>query len=166
MFVRTASTRDLPAIHSLLVATWHDTYDRIYGAECVEAITGEWHSLSALAKRLETPASEFLVADDGNLIGGMAFAVMADDGSTVLLQQLYVLPALQGRGIGGLLLDEVEGCFPDANRIRVEVEEKNGKAFAFYRAQGFAETGRNAGKVVADDGIVVCMLERPIVWAD
>ena len=41
MFVRTASARDLPAIRALLVATWHDTYDGIYGVERVTAITDE-----------------------------------------------------------------------------------------------------------------------------
>ncbi len=33
MFVRTASERDVPAIRALLVETWHDTYDPIYGVD-------------------------------------------------------------------------------------------------------------------------------------
>ena len=31
MFVRTASSRDIEAVRALLVETWHDTYDAIYG---------------------------------------------------------------------------------------------------------------------------------------
>ena len=163
MFVRTASTRDLPAIRALLVATWHDTYDAIHGAERVTEITDEWHSIPALEARLSRPRSEFLVADDGKRIGGMAFASLGGDGATVELQQLYVLPEFQGRGIGGLLLDEIESCFPEASRVRLEVEEKNLKAIAFYVAQGFAEAGRTADGAA---GIPSLVYERPIVWAD
>lgn len=161
MFVRTASKRDLPAVRDLLVETWHATYDEIYGAERVAEITGEWHSHAALEARLDVPMSEFLVADDGKMIGAMAFADAVDDKSTVMLRQLYVLPECQGRGIGGMLLDEVEGCFPEAARIRLEVEEANAKAVAFYIAQGFAKVaaGKSAG------GASTAIYERPIVWA-
>ncbi len=161
MFVRTASKRDLPAVRDLLVETWHATYDEIYGAERVAEITGEWHSHAALEARLDVPMSEFLVADDGKMIGAMAFADAVDDKSTVILRQLHVLPECQGRGIGGMLLDEVEGCFPEAARIRLEVEEANAKAVAFYIAQGFAKVaaGKSAG------GASTAIYERPIVWA-
>ena len=166
MFVRTASAHDLPAVRALLVETWHDTYDAIYGADKVTAITHDWHSLAALDARLDKPNSEFLVADDGEHIAGMAFASLVDDGKTVMLHQLYVLPASQGRGVGGLLFDEISSCFPDAGTVRLEVEEKNEKAVAFYRALGFAEVGRtpNCGK--DQSGIPALVLECPIQWAD
>lgn len=163
MFVRTASTRDLPAVRALLIATWHDTYDAIYGSERVDEITDEWHSIPALEARLSRPQSEFLVADDGKQIGGMAFAAVADGGATVELHQLYVLPEFQGRGIGGLLLDEIESCFPEANRVRLDVDDKNLKAIAFYVAQGFVEAGKNTAGA---GGAPSVMYERPIVWAD
>ena len=65
MWIRTASQRDLEAVHRLLVETWHDTYDQIYGIEKVKAITTDWHSIAALRKRLTLPQSEFVVADSG-----------------------------------------------------------------------------------------------------
>jgi ribosomal protein S18 acetylase RimI-like enzyme len=70
----------------------------------------------------------------------VAFAESSDDGGQVTLKQLYVLPGLQGRGIGGMLLDEVIESFPEASTIRLEVEEKNTKAVAFYEANGFVRT--------------------------
>ncbi|TIV74013.1 MAG: GNAT family N-acetyltransferase, partial [Mesorhizobium sp.] len=51
MFVRTASERDLVAVRALLVETWHATYDAIYGAERVTAITDDWHSIASLKAR-------------------------------------------------------------------------------------------------------------------
>lgn len=140
MFVRTASERDLSAVRELLAETWHATYDDIYGREKVAEITGAWHSIASLKARMDQPDGEFLVADDGHAIAGMAFATGGD--GQVALHQLYVRPGMQGRGIGSLLLDEVVDCYPDARSVRVEVAEKNIRAIAFYRTQGFVETGR------------------------
>jgi ribosomal protein S18 acetylase RimI-like enzyme len=160
MFIRTAGPRDLPAIRDLLVETWHATYDGIYGAAKVTEITNDWHSLRSLKARLEKPNAEFVVADDGTEIAGIAFASSGEDGKSVDLSQLYVRPGRQGQGIGGLLLDEVIESFPDADRIRLEVEPANVRAIAFYRTQGFVEIGRteNCGK--AESGMPALILER------
>lgn len=139
MFVRTASERDLVAVRTLLVETWHDTYDAIYGPAKVTEITNEWHSLDALRRRLDAPRSEFLVADDGNAIAGMAFAQADESGSRVSLRSLYVRPSQQGRGIGGLLLDEVEDSFPEAQAFVLEVEAANDRAVRFYVGRGFVD---------------------------
>jgi ribosomal protein S18 acetylase RimI-like enzyme len=160
MFIRTASRRDLPAIRALLVETWHATYDAIYGPERVTEITNEWHSIKALGDRLELPNGEFLVADDGKAIHGVAFAATERDGKVVLLRQLYVRPGSQGKGIGGMLLQEIEGSFFDADTIRVEVAEANGQAVGFYRAEGFVEAGQAESP---DPLISILSLEKPLL---
>ena len=149
MFVRTAGERDLVAVRALLVETWHATYDAVYGAAKVTEITDDWHSIVSLRSRLTRPNSEFLVADDGKRIGGMAFAAATADAKVIMLNQLYVHPDCQRRGIGQALLDEIEASFPEARTLRVEVEEANGGAIAFYRSTGFLPSGN-----VADAGDV------------
>jgi ribosomal protein S18 acetylase RimI-like enzyme len=166
MFVRTASKRDLEAVRALLVETWHDTYDAIYGAQKVTSITDDWHSLRALQDRLDRPHSEFLVADDGKVIAGMAFADMAEGEKSVVLRQLYVHPAHQGRGIGVMLLYEVEGSFPDADKVRLEVDEANAGAVRFYVGQGFSRVGKTENCGEPGSGIEASIYERPILWAD
>lgn len=141
MFIRTASERDIEAVRALLVETWHATYDAIYGVARVTEITDDWHSLAALKRRLTAPRSEFLVADDGAAIAGMAFAAADESGRTVTLYQLYVRPAQQGRGVGGMLLDEIEGSFPEAGTFRLDVEPANMQALSFYRSRGFVDAG-------------------------
>jgi ribosomal protein S18 acetylase RimI-like enzyme len=141
VFIRTASERDLPAVRDLLVETWHATYDSIYGHERVTEITDDWHSIESLAARLKRPNGEFLVADDGRRLGGMAFAAATTDPKVLILYQLYVRPAFQGRGLGKQLLHEIEDSFPDARTVRLEVEQANSEAVAFYQANGFRPTG-------------------------
>lgn len=166
MFVRTAGKRDLPAIRDLLVETRHATYDDIYGRDRVTEITGDRDSIEALGARLEKPRSEFIVADDGAQIGGVAFATTDEGGKTLLLHQLFVRPAFQGRGIGGLLLDEIETAFPEAGTVRIEVEDANARAVAFLIAQGFSEIGRTPDHGGAGASVPGTIYERAIVWVD
>lgn len=161
MFVRTASERDLAAIRALLVETWHATYDAVYGARRVTEITDDWHSIASLKARLTRPNSEFLVADDGQRLGGMAFASATKDPKIVLLNQLYVHPDCQRRGIGRSLLDEVEASFPEARSLRLEVEEANSPAIAFYEANGFQPAGRTAD-CGGGSGMPALILEKPL----
>lgn len=160
MFVRTASERDLQAVRELLVETWHATYDSIYGFERVTAITADWHSLEALKRRLDRPNAEFLVADDGKLLGGMAYAAVDAAGTSVMLHQLYVRPAFQGRGVGGMLLDEIIESFPDATLFKLEVEEANARAIGFYLSQGFVQAGRTANCGAEQSGVPALLFER------
>ncbi len=142
-FVRTASERDLPAVRALLIETWHDTYDLLYGRERVVEITNSWHSPEALKARLKRPDSEFVLADSGQTIGGMAFAVAENEGRSIRLHQLYVHPSCQGNGIGLALFSEIAQCFPEAREITLEVEEANSRARAFYEHLGFEQVGRS-----------------------
>lgn len=143
MWVRTATEADLKAVHELLLATWHATFDDILGVETVNAVTERWHSLSALKANLKRPYSEFVVADNGEgRIDGMAFASQSNE-TTALLHQLYVRPEAQVQGIGTMLLAEVEMAFPDVKAIRLEVIEKNARSVDFYQRKGYVQVGRN-----------------------
>jgi ribosomal protein S18 acetylase RimI-like enzyme len=135
--IRPATALDLASVRDLLVATWHATYDAIYGPDEVTRITDDWHSLENLAKGLTKPAHLFLVAADqsGSIV---ATASATDRGEgLVWLDRLYVLPAAQGRGIGTALLHSVQAGFPDANRCGLEVESRNAQGVGFYRRAGF-----------------------------
>jgi ribosomal protein S18 acetylase RimI-like enzyme len=160
-FVRSASERDLPKVQTLLAETWRAAYLPFYGAEKVEALISEWHSLEALKKRLKMPKSEFLVADDGKALAGMAYAAM--DGKlpkTAILHQLYVHPGFQRQGIGRDLFAEIETCFPDADTMRLEVEPKNEAAIAFYERHGFVRAGEVANCGGGQSGIPALLMEK------
>lgn len=161
-FVRSASPRDLPAIREVLAETWRATYAQFYGAAKVEEIIANWHSEAAIKANLARPDGEFLVADDGTMIGGVAFASHSGATGAVSLHQLYVRPECQGLGVGRDLFAEIETCFPGARKLTLEVDPDNEPAIAFYRAHGMNETGRtdNCGK--GESGIPALILEKPL----
>ena len=158
-FIRTASERDLPAVQTLLGICWHATYDEIYGAERVSAITAGWHSLPSLKASLSKPYSEFIVAEGPAGIAAMAYASQSDP-AFVMLHQLYILPEAQGHGLGGQILGEIESAFLDANAIRLEVEAANEKAVRFYERHGFETVSRteNCGK--DEPGIAALVMQK------
>jgi ribosomal protein S18 acetylase RimI-like enzyme len=160
-FVRTAMKTDLPAVRKLLVETWHATYDAIYGRDRVEEITEAWHSVTELETRLARPQSEFLVADDGRTIGGMAYAARSGK-DVVVIHQLYVHPDHQRQGVGRDLFAELETCFDGAKRMRLEVEPENAVALAFWHAHGFSEVGRTEQCGEGGIAIPALVMEKPL----
>lgn len=123
-------------MRALLVETWHDTYDRLIGAERVTELTDSWHSPEALSRQLAMDGTAFLVARDGGAIAGHLFA----DGRhmpVLLVRRVYVRPARQRQGIGTRLLQAAAAAFPQAEAMRLDVEADNAKGLAFYRREGF-----------------------------
>ena len=144
MFVRTAGERDLVAMRALLVETWHATYDAIYGAAKVTEITDDWHSIVSLKARLTRPNSEFLVADDGKRIGGMAFAAATADCEGHPVEPALRSPDCQRRGIGQALLDEIEASFPEAERCASRSRKPTAAPSPSTESTGFLPSGNVA----------------------
>jgi ribosomal protein S18 acetylase RimI-like enzyme len=143
VFVRSATERDLPQVQDLLRRAWHAAYDDIYGADKIAAITADWHSLAILKANLAKPWSEFLVADTGDTLLGMAYARQASE-DFVMIRQIYVDPDYTGQGIGAKLMEECFEAFPEAKAFRLEVDEQNPNAVRFYERYGFKEVSRTA----------------------
>lgn len=57
-------------------------------------------------------------------------------GSAVWIDEIYVLPEFQGRGLGRAFFAELESIAPAA-RYRLEIEPDNARAEALYRSLGF-----------------------------
>lgn len=163
-FVRTAASRDLKRVQEILRDTWHATYDEIYGVKKVIEITDNWHSIKRLEDMRHTPQSEFLVADNGTVIGGMVYATQKD--KTIHLHQLYVHPDYHGGKTGLHLMIEIENSFIDAENIRLEVEERNTKAIKFYEAFGFKKVGEISDCGEDGSGIPALIMEKQVVYAE
>jgi len=163
-FVRTASSQDLPRVQQILRETWHATYDEIYGKEKVTEISDNWHSLKRLEDMRHTPQSEFLVADNGTVIGGMAYATQKD--KTIKLHNLYVHPDFHGGKTGLHLLIEIENSFIDADKISLEVEEQNTDAVKFYEKFGFKRVGEISDCGEDGSGIPAVIMEKSVIYAE
>jgi len=120
------------ADHPALIELWEAA------VRATHAFLGE-ADIAAIRQALRTdylPAVSLLAARDGHgrLLG---FAGTAGD----MLEMLFVAPDRHGHGIGGQLLRHVVA---ERGIRRVDVNEQNPTATAFYLAHGFRQNGRSA----------------------
>ncbi|MEG0901314.1 MAG: GNAT family N-acetyltransferase, partial [Clostridia bacterium] len=60
-------------------------------------------------------------------------------GLTIWVEELSVLPAFRGQGVGSEVLEWVTAYYPDWKRLRLEVERENDRAIKLYERHGFEE---------------------------
>lgn len=157
MWIRTASRNDINAIHDLLVETWHATLDELVGREEVDRKIAHDYTTDMLKKMLSRPASEYVVADDGDMLHGVAYAAQGavkGDSEIALVLHLCVKPESRGQGIGQRLLIELEEAFPAARKIRVVLNKKDVRTQKFFEEQGYKHLGKS-GDNKSDNDVVL-----------
>lgn len=157
MWIRTASRNDINAIHDLLVETWHATLDDLVGRGEVDRKIDHDYTTDMLKKMLSRPASEYVVADDGDMLHGVAYAAQGavkGDSEIALVLHLCVKPESRGQGIGQRLLIELEEAFPAARKIRVVLNKKDVRTQKFFEEQGYKHLGKS-GDNKSDNDVVL-----------
>ncbi|HVZ76258.1 MAG TPA: GNAT family N-acetyltransferase [Candidatus Paceibacterota bacterium] len=142
-----AAPSDAHGIQDVFYWSWITTYPSAEFGITVEDIEYRYqdrHSIERIGRTqeriiLECPAIILLVAKDGNSVVGLCRIQPGKDSH--FLQSLYILPAYQGRGIGGMLWKEAQKylspCFP----VKLWVTTYNARAIRIYERWGFAKQG-------------------------
>jgi ribosomal protein S18 acetylase RimI-like enzyme len=162
--IRHARLGEEVAVSRLLGEVWHATHDAELGRGKVAAITAKWHAPALLRTQIDDPAKCFLVAEatDGGLVGhAMSWL---DDGAAINVLRLYVLPAWQGRGLGGHLLEAAVEAYPAGRLLRLEVQGENELAIRFYEKMGLRVVG-DTGERGGFTDIPALVMEKPLLRA-
>lgn len=118
------SRADLEAIADLWVASWAEVMPHIDFVA-----RRDW----LLARLAAWPVTIFLKDNDA-LVGFAAY-----DPASGCLDQIAVTAASFGSGVGRRLLQAVKAACPQG--VHLDVNTDNPRAIAFYRREGFVETG-------------------------
>ena len=97
-----------------------------------------WTNYTNQPQMLEQALSHSLViylALDGDAVVGL-IRLVGDGFSSVLVQDLIVLPNYQRQGIGSSLMKEALGNFKEAYQVQLATEQTE-KNVGFYRSMGF-----------------------------
>ena len=97
-----------------------------------------WTNYTNQPQMLEQALSHSLViylALDGDAVVGL-IRLVGDGFSSVLVQDLIVLPSYQRQGIGSSLMKEALEDYKDAYQVQLVTEETE-KNVGFYRSMGF-----------------------------
>ena len=150
MEVREMGEGDLGAVQNVARITWAETYrDIIPEAERTRFVELAY-SEESLKHRMETGV--FLVAVLGGEIVG--FADFDPDPSKPLeveLAAIYVLPEMQGRGVGTRLLEAGIGRFGSARSLTLRVARDNRGGRRFYEARGFRSVREHVWRTAGRD---------------
>ena len=97
-----------------------------------------WTNYTNQPQMLEQALShslEIYVALDGDAVVGL-IRLVGDGFSSVLVQDLIVLPIYQRQGIGSALMKEALEDYKDAYQVQLVTEETE-RTLEFYRSMGF-----------------------------
>lgn len=156
--VRRASVADAPAIASVHVQAWQETYANHAPREALEGL-----DVSARAARwaelIRGGSTDVYVADIAGTIVGWASASQGRDTDAPAereLEGIYVLARVYGTGVGGELLDAAIGSGP----AYLWVLDGNARAEAFYVKHGFARDGTRRDRLLLGSPVSVVRLVR------
>ena len=149
--VREATDGDAGDLHALAVDLADALQDREPRDEAVRA---------RLSELLEEPRARVLVAEDGEAGGVVGAATLwikpdlAHGDRVVEVPMLVVSAGARRRGVGKLLIEEIQGIASAEGAALIELvaTSDNLAAREFYRALGFVETDHVALEFVGDPG--------------
>lgn len=132
--LRLAALADAPHAFTATLADWQGEGDR----------EERWRS------RLGIAGSHNVVASVDDRPAGMVSGIPARTVDTTELISLWVRPAVRGQGVAGRLVEEIRSWAvgTGSSALRLSVIEDNVPARAFYRRQGFRQTGGEGRELI------------------
>lgn len=145
-----ASPADAPAMQALVRAAYERYVPQI-GREPAP-MTADYHSVARSGRAL--------LGKIGSELAGLVVTEVEND--ALLVENLAVLPRLQGSGVGSLLLRKAEDLAREAglSEVRLFTNEAMTENITFYHRKGFAETDRSE-----QDGYRRVFLVKPVLGA-
>jgi len=136
--LRFADVHDINTIGFLAQQIWPSTYRNILSAEQINYMMDLFYSPASLKKQMKDDKHTFILIEDEEGSLGFASYSKINTGGTYKLHKIYVLPTLQGKGIGKAMIDFIiENIKPlGATGLQLNVNRHN-KARSFYERLGF-----------------------------
>lgn len=166
VFIRPALPSDLIPLRELCIRAFRNAYDWYNTAEDMNGYVNDYFSSEKIESELTDPSFHYLLAFSGEEI--IAYAKLSlfpgelknSSERPLEIARLYTSPELIGKGIGKKLI-EASAAYALQNNfdsLCLSAWQKNEKAVAFYKREGFQIAGTThfvLGKDVQDDFIMV-----------
>ncbi len=149
---RKCDDNDLLTLQTLSHSTYDVTFRHLNTPETMTAYLEHAFCIDKLRAELCNENSEFyFLFADGALSGYIKLNERAaqtdiNDPQSLELERIYVSPEFQGKGLGGVLMNKAIDIAISREKAYVwlGVWEKNKKAIAFYKKNGFYVIGRHS----------------------
>jgi diamine N-acetyltransferase len=134
---------DFETLARLGEAIWRSHYTKLIGSAQIDYMLAERYTPEKLRLYLNADDRWLMLlraeSPNGSRAIGYCSYALTDDPGEMKLEQLYLLPELQGRGLGKMMLQHVEQQTRARGRgtLMLQTNKRNADAIAFYRKAGF-----------------------------
>ena len=128
-----ATNSQLEIIQDLAKAIWPDAYGAILSQEQLEYMMEMMYSLDSLENQLKNNIVFLLVKEENDFFGFASYELNFQNSNKTKIHKLYVLPTIQGKGVGkNLILHIQEIAKKNNNAALILNVNKYNKAKDFY----------------------------------
>ena len=132
--IREANTSDTKIISDLAKKIWPVCFRQILTNDQIDNMLQKIYGVSALIEQMEEGQKFWIVSLSGQDIGyGSAFTKE----NIIWLKKLYILPDVQGKGCGKLVIETVVNNYTKFTKMSLFVHKDNVLAQRFYEYLGF-----------------------------
>ena len=139
--LKEATTNDIALISRLGHDIWREVYPPIIGSAQVEYMLEKMYNYAALEEQMKDLGHKFFIAMySGQDVGFVSFSFHHGElANRTRIHKLYLLPSMQGKGLGAQMVKYVEALSKENNDVKLELNvNKNNPALHFYNRLGFA----------------------------
>lgn len=144
--IEDAKPEDVEAMRAIVKNSWVELYpNEVYGITREDLLAIDWFNKERLDKQRQEivenldGAHTFVLKDDANKIVGFSIGLKFENYGEI--EAMYVVPELQGKGLGKKLMDKALEWIGEQPSIILKVVSYNSHAIGFYKKFGFKETG-------------------------
>lgn len=133
-----ATKEEIFIIKSLSDRIWPLTFRDILTQEQIAYMMEMMYSKASLEKQMSEGHHYVLIEDDGEYLGYLSYELNYKGSSITKIHKIYILPSLQGKGLGRYFIEEVSKIAEanNNNELSLNVNRYN-KAIDFYKRVGF-----------------------------
>ncbi len=139
MNIEVLAKTDLNSIRDLAYKIWPIAYGEILSQEQLTYMLDKFYSVESLENQMIDKNHIFLIIKENNIpLGFASYELNCENNKKAKLHKIYVLPNLQQKGIGNMLLQEVEKRAKEANCDSVFLNvNRHNTAQEFYKKYNY-----------------------------
>lgn len=137
--IRILKRDELHLVQEIAYATWPSTFSDILSVEQIEYMLNWMYNNQQLVENLDKGHEFYGFFENDKILGFMEVEASIQASTALKIHKLYVLPSLQGSGIGRQLIHQAITCAKVHinNSVILNVNRYN-KAVSFYQKIGFS----------------------------
>ncbi len=133
-----ATAKDLATIKDLAYRIWPATYGEILSEKQLAYMLELFYDEKALQKNIDDNHNFILIQENNQIVGFADYELHYKNESVTRIHKIYVLPEMQGKGLGKKLIQFIENKALENDNIKLSLNvNRFNKAKNFYESQGF-----------------------------